>query len=110
MTDFSQHIQKYGEGSVVYRNKTTYFYDSEGKEHRDDGPAVVWDNGHKEWYRHGKLYRGGNARAIELPKVTEEDFSFTSKLYFLSDRTMYLPPVDSLEEWTEDRDWRGRPV
>ena len=28
-----------------------------GKLHRDDGPAIEWANGAKEWYRDGKLHR-----------------------------------------------------
>jgi len=28
-----------------------------GKLHREDGPAMIWTDGTKEWYREGKLYR-----------------------------------------------------
>ena len=28
-----------------------------GKLHRENGPAVEWIDGHKEWYLHGKLHR-----------------------------------------------------
>jgi hypothetical protein len=30
-----------------------------GKRHREDGPAVEWVNGLKYWYLHGKLHREG---------------------------------------------------
>jgi len=27
-----------------------------GKRHREDGPAVIFSNGTKEWYRNGKQH------------------------------------------------------
>ena len=30
---------------------------SDGKRHREDGPAVEYSNGRKYWYLNGKLYR-----------------------------------------------------
>jgi len=27
-----------------------------GKLHREDGPAVIWYNGHQFWYKNGKLH------------------------------------------------------
>ena len=30
---------------------------AEGNLHREDGPAVVYTNGHSAWYRNGKLHR-----------------------------------------------------
>jgi hypothetical protein len=30
-----------------------------GREHREDGPAVIYDDGHTEWYRDGNLHREG---------------------------------------------------
>ena len=29
----------------------------EGQHHREDGPAVVWDDGDEEWWQYGKLHR-----------------------------------------------------
>ncbi len=41
------YIDKYG--SVCYvKNK---------KLHREDGPAVEWDDGGKRWYKNGELHR-----------------------------------------------------
>ena len=31
--------------------------DEEGRRHREDGPAVVWDDGTEVWYRHGQWHR-----------------------------------------------------
>ena len=36
---------------VIYVVKGTKKY------HREDGPAIEWDNGDKEWYINGKLHR-----------------------------------------------------
>lgn len=38
-----------------YPNGTRYF--KEGKVHREDGPAVQWADGYKEWYKEDKLHR-----------------------------------------------------
>ncbi len=32
------------------------FYSMEGKEHREDGPAIEWPNGTNLWYIDGKLH------------------------------------------------------
>ena len=43
---------------VTVEYGTTKWYDFEsGKLHREDGPAVEWASGGKEWYRNGKLHR-----------------------------------------------------
>ena len=40
------------------------FYDENGELHRDDGPAVINDNGSQAWYKHGKLHRIGGPATI----------------------------------------------
>jgi hypothetical protein len=37
-----------------------------GKLHREDGPAVEWENGARWWYFHGKLHRDGDLPAVVL--------------------------------------------
>ncbi len=32
-------------------------YIKNGKKHREDGPAIEWFNGNKEWYRNGEFHR-----------------------------------------------------
>ncbi len=32
-------------------------YIKNGKRHREDGPAVEWDDGDEDWYRNGELHR-----------------------------------------------------
>jgi len=34
-----------------------YWYNQNGLLHREDGPAVEWIDGTKEWYRNGLLHR-----------------------------------------------------
>jgi hypothetical protein len=42
---------------TVDEDKTIRWYNSKGKLHREDGPAVEWVNGTKVWYINGKLHR-----------------------------------------------------
>ena len=39
----------------VFEDRTEWRLD--GSFHREDGPAIVWSNGTKFWYRHGKISR-----------------------------------------------------
>ena len=41
----------------VDRHGTRRYYNSAGQLHRDDGPAVVWRDGDKEWYQNGLRHR-----------------------------------------------------
>lgn len=54
---------------VLYPNSSTkvsaeVWLDANNQRHRDGGPAVVREDGAKEWYQHGKLHRL-NAPAVE---------------------------------------------
>ena len=40
----------------VYENRTEW-YNLDDELHRENGPAVEWTNGDKEWYLNGKLHR-----------------------------------------------------
>ena len=33
------------------------YLNKDGKRHREDGPAIIYSNGRKEWYINGKLHR-----------------------------------------------------
>ena len=35
----------------------TKYYLQDGKIHRENGPAIEYANGHKEWHRHDELHR-----------------------------------------------------
>lgn len=64
--------------------KSPYF-DSEGLLHRQDGPAVEWLGGTKEWYIHGKLHRDDGPAIIKKDK---EEYWFYNVQY-------------SFEEWQQ---------
>jgi len=38
----------------------------DGKKHREDGPAAIYNNGTKEWYLNNKLHRV-DGLAVEYP-------------------------------------------
>jgi hypothetical protein len=42
---------------VIHEYGEKFWYDSNGKFHRDDGPAVIYADGDKAWYQHGKFHR-----------------------------------------------------
>jgi hypothetical protein len=44
-----------GNYMVKLNNGLIKYYDKNGEFHREDGPAVLYSNGDKQWYRHGKL-------------------------------------------------------
>jgi hypothetical protein len=47
-----------GEGELkVDIYKTKRWFDKEGNFHRLNGPAVIYYDGDREWYRHGELHR-----------------------------------------------------
>ncbi len=43
-----KEIDKYG---------NIFYYNKKGKYHNDNGPAVIWTNGDKEWYMNGIRHR-----------------------------------------------------
>lgn len=65
--------------SKRYTNKTTNVL------HREDGPAVEWENGDKEWWINGKLHRedgpaqewfnGDRRWHLNGKELTEEEFN-----------------------------------
>ena len=42
-------------GNIEYRN-------IDGERHREDGPAVIWADGDKEWWLNGRLHREDDQR------------------------------------------------
>jgi len=68
----------------VYKDRTEWF-NKEGKHHREDGPAIEYNNGYKVWYLNGKHHRE-NGPAVEYvngekfwflngKKLSEEEFN-----------------------------------
>ena len=76
--NMNPEIDKYGH---------KFWYDSDGKCHREDGPAIEWVDGSKWWYRHGlahredgPAYEGGDGRGYKLYYL--KDILFTEKEYW----------------------------
>lgn len=72
----------------VYKDRTEW-YNLEGQLHREDGPAIEWGNGDKEWYLNGKLHRE-DGHAVEYVdgakfwylngrQISEKEFNRISK-------------------------------
>ena len=58
MNEYKSQITTDESGSKYWKN-------AEGLYHREDGPAIEWANGTKEWYLNGKLHRA-DGPAIEF--------------------------------------------
>jgi hypothetical protein len=56
---------------------SVFYYNSEGKYHRTDGPAIIWSNGGKSWCINDKRHR------LDGPAV---EFSDGYKDWWLSDK------------------------
>jgi hypothetical protein len=52
-------VKKYFMKSIIKINefRTIRWYNDAGEIHRDDGPAVEYENGDKLWYINGKRHR-----------------------------------------------------
>ena len=66
---------------IEYRNE-------QGKLHREDGPAIEWKSGTKEWRINGKLHR------IDGPAI---EYSDGSKIWYING--IYY---SSEEEWQQE--------
>lgn len=66
-----------------------------GNLHRDDGPALEYADGHKEWWRDNQRHRE-NGPAIEYANGTKEWWSF-GKLHRTDGPAIEYP--DGTEEW-----------
>ena len=58
----------------VHPNRSKEWY-LNGKRHREDGPAIEWDDGSKEWYLNGKRHR------VNEPAIVRSDGSKSWYLY-----------------------------
>ena len=68
----------------VYEDRTEWFL-LEGELHREDGPAIEYVNGHKEWYLNDQRHRedgpaieyanGSKSWYLSGEKLTEEEFN-----------------------------------
>jgi len=56
--------------AIEYNNGDKYWYRNDQR-HREDGPAIEWADGDKEWYLNGRRHRG-DGPAIEFSNGHEE--------------------------------------
>ena len=73
----------------VAKDGTRIYYNNAGELHRDEGPAVEWDDGTKIWYQNGQLHRidgpaidyasGPKAWYINGVRLTEAEFLIASQ-------------------------------
>jgi hypothetical protein len=71
---------------TVNDNKTIEWRNSAGKLHREDGPAIEWSNGTKEWWLDGKRHRE-DGPAVEYAHGDKEwyvDDKFLTQEQFLA--------------------------
>ena len=73
------------DGEWEYNRYTCWHSTLNGQTHNSLGPAVIYDNGRKEWCIDGKLHRldgpaveyanGFKARYVDGKRILEQDFS-----------------------------------
>jgi len=69
---------------VIDKYGHKHWYDSDGELHREDGPAIEWAHGGKEWVKHGEWHRedgpayesvnGYKAYYLEGIRYSEEEY------------------------------------
>ena len=80
---------------IYYSHGNKYYCDKNGLAHREDGPAIEWADGSKEWYINGLNHRTDGPAAIfsngakywyiNGVQLTEEEFRHSTN------RTCKLP-------------------
>ena len=74
---------------------TKRWYNEDGFLHREDGPAIEWGDGDKEWYRNGKHHRE-NGPAVEYANGDKE-WHKNGKLHSEDDPAIIK--ADGTKEW-----------
>ena len=67
-------------GPYIDANGNQVWSNSGGKLHREDGPAVIWAFGAKEWYVDGKR-KIKNSTFQKAAKLTDEDMLMITLKY-----------------------------
>jgi hypothetical protein len=53
-----------------YSNRIEY-QNEQGFLHREDGPAVIWNNGNEEWFNNGKPHRENGPAVVHIDGFKE---------------------------------------
>ena len=83
-------------GTFTRVDRTAYYKD--GKLHREDGPALEWKNGKKEWYHKGIPHRE-DGPAIQNPDGTKEWYRH-GRRHRIDGPAIERP--DGTKEWYQD--------
>ena len=62
---------------TILENGTIEYTNSKGQLHREDGPAIEYANGDKEWYLNGQRHR------LDGPAI---EYADGDKMWFLNDQ------------------------
>ena len=86
--------------AMIWEDGTKAWY-RDGVLHREDGPAVEYADGNRSWYHHGKLHRAGGP-ALEL--TDEEDEYYVHGNHYTRDEYRswyfeYLRQNTPIEDW-----------
>ncbi len=63
--NYPQDIPEYYTGIIEWQDKVKFWFKT-GIYHREDGPAIIWSNGCKEWRLHGTKIWNSNYNKISL--------------------------------------------
>ena len=85
------------EGKVVYHIKGTY------QVHREDGPAIEWSNGYREWRIKNALHREGGP-AIEYEITGLKEWWINGKRHRVDGPAIILPNV-KIEWWLNNKQY-----
>ena len=60
---------------IVKNHAATYYFNGKGQYHREDGPAIEWNSGGREWWVNGSLHREGGP-AVERSNGSTEWYQY----------------------------------
>ena len=80
-----------------------YWYDVQGRWHRDGNPAVILSDGFEAWFRHGLRHRDDGA-AVIFPDGTQQWWS-NGHLHRSDGPAVATPDADGCEWWLHGRQY-----
>jgi len=93
---------------VINKYGDKFWYDSDGKWHREDGPAIE-KSGSTFWYKHGRFHREGGPAIehadgrtefwLENVRYTHEHYLFRLKILESLNKCKLLKLKDKKIEW-----------
>jgi hypothetical protein len=90
MTPQYIHINEYG-SKYYYKDKAMTI------RHREDGPAVEYDNGGKEWYHHGRLLSENQFNRLHNSEKERKIYQFGLGVMNLLSENQLLDSEEQIE-------------